>query len=845
MPKKNFQLYRPKHDQARAKIKSSTEFRDIIKQENSKIPTDPQNTSYSRRSRKLRDHKNRRKYGKNHKREQILFESLEGTERLSSEIQTSLAIIKQAKAQNEKYAMNRSKSRRNSEATKPQKKESYTQKYKRSRGETFNNQSEFSQTMKFPKGTLMGRHSSTSGFDQEPQMRERVDSYNEPTSPIRERDRSYSQYRNSAQKPALEASKTEKWLKIPSASPASNFQSAREKATAHKTYINRKKGKYRQKPIHKILDNFMDDDEEDEEAIMKMLNDRKQELFHVRQTQQEGISEFKHNEYQIPQRENFRVREQNPASHRVKSPKSSKLSKEEIHRIRLQAAEAERKYKVKQDAAKRIQRWWRRNKEKLINKFEYKAKQALQEATQSMENLDTIDDVIIEADSIRIPIVQNEAPGRQFLNNYETVQKTVYEPQLSTTQKQRVLALFLGWKTRRILKNQHLRDLKSEIGYMIKLKRDDLSDEQLKHWNKEFWRISRKFCDIFNRLWTTKAWIKNYNTNRGRSSSHSREQYTRIKSPAARNFNPVFEATKQFAPEPEPEREMEVDRVEKVETIPKPERQQVRRKERDGREGRDVREGRHPQRKEKIQDDTSIRQTRKNTFLELPPSSRTQNRDLSTPSLRLQNTLTAPTQPIPEEVDFTSEVAKPLQKSTSMYIGAGQMNFTPQMYSPYPQYPQYPVAVNYQPQVVAQPVPVGAQPVAPQQVQPQVVPPQGVQPVYQYQVPQGQPPLQNPVYIVYPQQQVVPEQVPKEPETHRPTSGFQLEPAPFLDLKEAKIEERKEAPILSPKDTKSGYNSVKNVTKKKSRTKEELSFMDTFPSQSRTKTSNEIGKIFP
>lgn len=53
--------------------------------------------------------------------------------------------------------------------------------------------------------------------------------------------------------------------KMISASPASHFMSAKDKAKAHKDMIGtKKKHKYAHKPIHKVLNNFMEDDDEED-----------------------------------------------------------------------------------------------------------------------------------------------------------------------------------------------------------------------------------------------------------------------------------------------------------------------------------------------------------------------------------------------------------------------------------------------------------------------------------------------------------------------------------------------------------------------------------------------------
>jgi len=155
-----------------------------------------------------------------------------------------------------------------------------------------------------------------------------------------------------------------------SASPASKFISAKDKAYAHRNFLgnNKTSKKYHQKPVHKILNNFMDEeDDEDEEIIMGKLNERKKELLSTKTSIHNKYGTQRHPYDQ--QRCNWKTynRERKPVlKHNKKNRKSGeKLSKEEITRIREQAVQAENKYKRKYEAAVRIQRFWRRNKEML------------------------------------------------------------------------------------------------------------------------------------------------------------------------------------------------------------------------------------------------------------------------------------------------------------------------------------------------------------------------------------------------------------------------------------------------------------------------------------------------
>jgi hypothetical protein len=81
---------------------------------------------------------------------------------------------------------------------------------------------------------------------------------------------------------------------------------------------------------------------------------------------------------------------------------------------------------------------------------------------------------------------------------------------------------------------------------MLKHKQDDLNAEELKHCKAEFIRISRKFCDIFYKLWASNAWIKRYNINKPRERSINRSPVrNNLHSETSRRFNPVYEQSTQ------------------------------------------------------------------------------------------------------------------------------------------------------------------------------------------------------------------------------------------------------------------------------------------------------------
>lgn len=169
---------------------------------------------------------------------------------------------------------------------------------------------------------------------------------------------------------------------------------------------------------------------------------------------------------------------------RPESPGESKLSNNEISRIKQQAIEAEKRYKMRYNAVVRIQKFWRKIRREFVqNRVEYRSMQ-IQKKVDDLNNFDEIDDQL-DPVSIIIPLTQNNKIGSTFIDR-KNINLTQY-------QKDKLLGLFKGWKTRRILRNQHLKGLKNEIGFMLKHKQNDLNSDELKHCKAEFIRISRKF----------------------------------------------------------------------------------------------------------------------------------------------------------------------------------------------------------------------------------------------------------------------------------------------------------------------------------------------------------------
>lgn len=189
------------------------------------------------------------------------------------------------------------------------------------------------------------------------------------------------------------------------------------------------------------------EEEEDEEIIMQMLNDRKKELFNVERVKQDRMDlerdSFEGTVVKQYQRDKKRLYSANKSKRRLKSPATGKLSKDEIKRIRQQTAKAEEKYREKQNAAKKIQFWWKKHRKHKIGTLEKRAEKALQEAVANdLENLDSYDDVIVEADSIRIPVVQHEAPGRHFETTLETRERAPSE--IAPSLKEKLLGKIIG-----------------------------------------------------------------------------------------------------------------------------------------------------------------------------------------------------------------------------------------------------------------------------------------------------------------------------------------------------------------------------------------------------------------
>lgn len=291
----------------REKVNDDKQFHKLMGETSNR---DNPNLTSSRRSRQLRGDNYRAiepKVPLIEKRKRILFDAFDETPALSSEIQTSLQILKQVKAQNEKYDRNEKPIiNKLNQTTSPS---SITQKFKQRQrekqehsqdyivklphalktqnlGEFRTNDLSTDSVIKPDSVNAYQRNRSQTNANNLVNQLGKNQAYNTTQVQIEsDRDRYHSQYRNVEQRNFRETqgNRGTKNNKKVSASPASNFVSAKDKADAHRNFIGAKKiPKYQQKPVHKVLQNFMDDDEDEEELIMQMLDARKKELYETR-----------------------------------------------------------------------------------------------------------------------------------------------------------------------------------------------------------------------------------------------------------------------------------------------------------------------------------------------------------------------------------------------------------------------------------------------------------------------------------------------------------------------------------------------------------------------------------
>jgi hypothetical protein len=129
-----------------------------------------------------------------------------------------------------------------------------------------------------------------------------------------------------------------------------------------------------------------------------------------------------------------------------------------------------------------IQRFWRKIRDIAPHKrLHWKAFQNMKQVEQEFSDEDDLgENLNIDSDDVCIPglMVQNEP---RIFASERRKNKPKGDARLTQRQISIIVALYKGWKTRRIIKNEHLRNLKTEIGFMIKNKQSDLNSEEIKH----------------------------------------------------------------------------------------------------------------------------------------------------------------------------------------------------------------------------------------------------------------------------------------------------------------------------------------------------------------------------
>ena len=77
---------------------------------------------------------------------------------------------------------------------------------------------------------------------------------------------------------------------------------------------------------------------------------------------------------------------------------------------------------------------------------------------------------------------------------------------------------------------------------MLKSKNQNFTNTQMAQIHKEFKRISRKYIDIFDRLWETNDWLKRFKYQKRNEKSINKSPVRNvINATSLKGFNPVFE----------------------------------------------------------------------------------------------------------------------------------------------------------------------------------------------------------------------------------------------------------------------------------------------------------------
>lgn len=206
-------------------------------------------------------------------------------------------------------------------------------------------------------------------------------------------------------------------------SPSFNLVSPRENAEKNQL---RKKGSNKRlvtRPIYRIVSNI----EKEQKAII--IPRERNQRSKANELQQRKINTQKQfsfgndimKEFHRGSKKSLGIEK---PEKQTQSPRISKLTKSEIKRIRREAAEAELKYRSKyfpgSQASARVQKNWKDPQWDHTANIQLTEETGYNKYDEDDGNIDSCDDLTVEADTIRVPIVNHEAPGRNFDSNYDT-----------------------------------------------------------------------------------------------------------------------------------------------------------------------------------------------------------------------------------------------------------------------------------------------------------------------------------------------------------------------------------------------------------------------------------------
>jgi len=287
------------------------------------------------------------------------------------------------------------------------------------------------------------------------------------------------------------------------------------------------------------------------------------------------------------------------------------------------------------------------------------------------------------------------------------------------------------------MRNEHLRNLKNEFSFMIKYKRDDLTENEMSHCDKEFRRISRKYSDIFYKLWENNSWIKKYNLKLYREMSSTRIASNHTNLNNTKKFNSTYDKSK-AKPLHKDDRMESPSQIDYQKLSPRENTNAVKNIHK-----QKIPDSKNNRNDKIVQDDRQIKNpghdSRDNKKLNVQPE---RKRDFSTPSMRVENNLgnmvkmgnqnlpqTAPIQqpePFKANIKFQGQFSEEhsSRHPIDMNHPASRAQYPQQMHPAYNQYSQF--QYQYQPMYQQQPMTMNQQ-------QPMVMNQQYYPPMYNYQ----------------------------------------------------------------------------------------------------------------